>query len=143
MQTIGAVMHEPHPGTPRRGRLGLVLLGVAALFVSGCGASLEWTSTHPAPHEMKPIPADQVEVFTLKAPTRPYAEVGLIDAGHKGGTFSAIGNSEVLRKGREYAGAKGCDAVVVNDVTNTFQGVGNAVANQKGYQLTCIVWTGK
>jgi hypothetical protein len=92
------------------------------------------------PRAMSARAAEQVELFTTKPPKRPYAEVGVIDADHKGGTFSAISNREVLQKGRELAGQKGCDAVVVSDVSNYFRSAGDAVTNQKGYQLTCLVW---
>lgn len=140
MQTPLAITPAHPSRSSRRGRLGPALLGAVALLATGCGASILWTSTHPAPREMKPLPADKVEVFMLKPPTRPFAEVGLIDVDHGGGAFSGINNNEVLQKGREFAGQKGCDAVVVSDVTNNFRNAGNAAVNQKGYQLTCIVW---
>jgi hypothetical protein len=96
-------------------------------------------------------PAEAVDVYTAALPSRPFTEVGMIDA-QQASTFSTDDRGEVFVKLRKRAAALGCDGIIVtgtNDevVSNSHTTVtrrrvetSNSTDTKKGYSATCIVY---
>src|SRR5262249_11504397 len=106
---------------------------------------ISYMPTNTSPHELKSRPASEVEVFTTGSPTRPYVEVGLIEAQQEN-QYSTDSASDVFMNMRAEAGQQGCDALIVTG-TNNAGGVLSTGTNVssgvlKGYRGTCVAYTG-
>jgi hypothetical protein len=115
------------------------------MLAAACGPKITMTKTNPAPHPMRARPADTVELFTTRAPERPYVEVAVF-AASKG---QAEDHIDALR---ENAASYGCDALVFTKMPSEStmtassgrpgelpaSATGNAVGSSSA---TCVVWT--
>ena len=85
----------------------------------------------------------QVEVFSQKAPERPFVEVYMIESQQQSG-WSLDGQSEIVAAMREKAGRLGCDGLLLtgsNDATRVTGGNGSVSSHTlKGYRGVCIVY---
>ena len=121
----------------------LMVVGAAA-----CGPSLDVVMTNPAPRPLVARASAQVELYTTRAPDRPYVEVAVI-------TASRGRAHQHLDALREKGGELGCDAVVITvmpsetnvTVTNQDPAQAGKLHNQsEGVGVdsssgTCIVYT--
>jgi len=74
------------------------------------------------------------------APSRPYREVGLVEA-QAAGLFGSNDASSLVSEMREYAGELGCDALVIFAGNDSVYG-GNEipVSTRKGYRGSCLMY---
>jgi hypothetical protein len=122
-------------------RYGLLL----SLALCGCGTSLNYIPTSSSPRQLSARSADEVEIFMTGAPNRPYVEVGMIESQQE--EYSVDDEQEVIQKMRNYAGERGCDALVIfsgNDATVDHGGSNqSSIRTLKGYRGSCVVYTGQ
>lgn len=92
---------------------------------------------------MTPRPVDTVEVYTVSLPSRPFVEVGILEAQQES-ELSLDAPAEVLAKLRERAAGQGCDAIVMNGANDAVVGHGDRrhshVTTLRGYRATCILF---
>jgi hypothetical protein len=118
----------------------LVLIWVCGLLTTtGCGVSVGWMMTNPAPRALKPRPAEEVQLFTATVPTRSFVEHGLVTAG-----VGQLGPGEFAQLGalREEAAKHGCDGLVVTSENKLAvgDGYGSAAERTSGFRAVCIVY---
>jgi hypothetical protein len=82
---------------------------------------------------------ESVEVFATTAPTRPHVDVSFFEADER--SNHARNTGEFIAKLREAAAARGCDALVLNSVSNVLELQGRYSDNNKDVAATCIVYT--
>jgi hypothetical protein len=119
----------------------------ATLLLAGCGTTIHEMALNSPDHPMTPKDPGAVEVFMSQRPSRPYAEVAMLEA-QQSSEYSTDAPEAVIVKLREYAAQKGCDGLVINggdDTTvgngSTYRGTGSMhVRTLKGYRATCIVY---
>jgi hypothetical protein len=90
-------------------RRGLGLVATAGFCSVGCAPG-NMTPLNDPPHALTPRSPEQVEMFMTGRPTRPYAEVALIDGAHL-----------PMARVRECAAQLGCDALYVDVAAKRFQ----------------------
>jgi hypothetical protein len=124
---------------------------IAALFLSACGTTVSYIPTNRPPHAMTPRPVETVDVYSASAPSRPFTEVGMIDA-QQSSRWSTHDRGEVFAKLRQRAASLGCDGVIIlgpNDevvgsttttVTRRRVETSSDVGTLKGYHATCIMY---
>jgi hypothetical protein len=85
-----------------------ILIPALFLALNGCAPSTHATAFRQVPPKTS---ADQVEVFTEGAPSRPYEEVGVIEV-----AAGELGNShygDLIQRARVRAADMGADAIIV------------------------------
>jgi hypothetical protein len=114
--------------------------GIAALLASAvlvsCGTTVTAVQTNTPPRQMYPRSPLSVEVFTSALPTRPYMDIGILEAQQSSG-LSQDSLPEIINALREKAGELGCDGIVLTDSANWVK-AGHLV---KGFRATCILYT--
>ena len=114
-----------------------------ALLSAGCGTTISATTINPAPRQLRPRPADTVEIFSSGPPRRPYIDVAFLEAEQETG-FSVDNTPEFIAQLRERAAQMGCDGVVLGGTTHAADVVASvaidASASKKGITATCIVY---
>ena len=126
-------------------RFGLLsLLALYGGLLVGCGTALNYIPTSEPPRPLYVRSADKVEIFMTKAPNRPFVEIGMIESQQQ--EASLDNEQQVIAKMRQFAGERGCDALVIfssNDATVTSGGPSYTSSNTlKGYRGSCLVYTG-
>jgi hypothetical protein len=120
--------------------LSLLLCGSALV---GCGTRVDYTPLRAPTCAMTPHAPEQVEVFLTQKPSRPYVEVGLLEARQES-TMSLDGQSGIIAELREEAAELGCDGLIVTGdadaVTGHADDHGGFVTELKGYRAVCIAW---
>lgn len=120
-----------------RSQISVLILVLAICAMHGCGTSIQYVPTGNARLAGRPRPAHAVEVFSTGVPSRPYAELGIIEAQQES-EVSIHGAQQIIALMRATAGKLGCDGLLLS-------GSNDAVAGDdtlKGYRGTCIVFTG-
>ena len=122
--------------------IGLALLLTGSALV-GCGTRVDYTPLRAPTGAMTPRSPAEVEVFLTQKPSRPYVEVGLLEARQES-TMSLDGQSGIIAELREEAAEIGCDGLIVtgdaDEVTGHADKQGGYVTELKGYRAVCIVW---
>jgi hypothetical protein len=120
------------------------LLVFLALCSAACGTALNYIETTEPPRKLYERRPEQVEVFIISTPNRPFVEVGMIESQQE--ELSVDDAREVVAKMRRFAGEHGCDALAIfsgNDTTNTTGGKDFTTSHTlKGYRGSCLVYTG-
>lgn len=120
------------------------LLALYSGWLVGCGTALNYIPTSEPPRPLYERSADKVEIFMTKAPSRPFVEIGMIESQQE--EASLDNEQQVVAKMRQFAGKRGCDALVIfssNDATVTSGGPNYTSSNTlKGYRGSCLVYTG-
>jgi len=118
----------------------VICLGASLL---GCGTSIEYMPLNAPPRPMSARPIDTVEVFTTQRPSRPFVEVGMLEA-RQASAYSVDSSSKVLRELVNAAARRGCDAVVLmgssDSVVGSSNQYGGSVKTLHGYRATCVVY---
>ena len=126
-----------------RSRLVVVSMLFSSLALAGCGTRVDYTPLRGPAGAMTPKSPSQVEVFLTQKPSRPYLEVGLLEARQES-TLSLDGQSGIIEELREEAAEIGCDGLIVtggaDQVTGHVGEHGGYVTELKGYRAVCIVW---
>jgi hypothetical protein len=125
----------------RSGMHRVSLVFVLVLSSVGCGTALNYIPTREPPHTLQARSASGVEVFMTGAPGRPYVELGMIEAQQEG--WSRDGAADIVAKMREFAGERGCDALVIfssNDAVVSSTGENPSVSTLKGYRGSCLAY---
>jgi len=121
----------------------VLTIGCLCAFLSGCGTSIEYTPLNAPPRPMAARPVGSVEIFTTQAPSRPFVEVGLLEA-RQASAYSVDSTSQVMRELVNAAARRGCDAVVVmgssDSVVGSSNQVGGSVKTLHGYRATCVLY---
>jgi hypothetical protein len=129
-----------------RVRLNLWSLISGCALAVGCGTTITFTPTNPAPHPLAARPPQTVEVYSTSQPPRPYVEVGLLEA-QQSSAYSTDAPPEVLQHLREEAARQGCDGVVLSGANDAVVGDsgrnGGYTRTLRGYRATCIVYQGR
>ena len=115
---------------------------LVALMLAGSGTNLHYSPLNASPRPMTPRDAGAVELFTSTRPTRPFADVAMIE-GQQQSDVSFDNTDAVLRKMREEAGRRGCDGMVIMGGNDTVIGGGagsQSTMTVRGYRATCIVY---
>lgn len=125
-----------------------IVLVHVVLLSCACGTSLTFARTQTSPHKLQPRAAEQVQVFMVDRPTRPYVEIGMVEALNEYQTYNEDrAMSRLIKNMREYAGELGCDALVIlggNDSTVSPLGAfGNSPGRYKGYRGSCLVYVNR
>jgi hypothetical protein len=127
-----------------RARIVAGLLRALGLWLSACGSSTEFLETAPPPSAYHHVAAEDVEVFTVTRPSRPFREAGVIET-RRASEFSTDNSADVMATLRRAAGARGCDGVILTGSSDTVVGAmsrnGGYMTTLKGYRATCIVYT--
>jgi hypothetical protein len=125
--------------------LRLVFLSTAAAV--GCGTQVSYTQTGATAGSMLPKSPAEVQVFLAAPPSRPYKEVGYVEAHQE--LYSNDDQSAVMQELRREAAQQGCDGVIVQSADTTVgqgftsHGTGSmAVGTRRGFRGVCIVWEG-
>jgi len=92
-----------------------VALTFAGLGLVGCGHAVEYTPLSAAPRPLQPRSPETVDVYLSARPERPTVDVGLFEIEQR--TPMSGGSPSMIRKLREQAAIRGCDAVLVADAT--------------------------
>jgi hypothetical protein len=118
---------------------------LAATLLCACGTKVAYLPLNKAPRAMKARAAGEVEVFTSSQPTRPFTEVGMIEAQQES-MYSGDSPQQVFGRLRMEAAQRGCDGLIVSS-NDGVEGVnhgssfyGTNVKTLKGYRGTCIVY---
>jgi len=142
-----------HP-TRLRGRkvpMSRTCAGVVVIAIlGGCGTTIRYAPTNPAPRAMVARAPATVEVFTVQRPAQPFVEVGLLEA-EQASELSTDDSTTVLAKLREKAGEIGCDGIILTDRTDRvvsaqhqqYEGSSlshTSVNRLQGYRAACIVY---
>lgn len=124
-------------------RLLVVSMLLSSLAMTGCGTRVDYTPLRGPAGAMTPRSPSEVEVFLTQKPSRPYIEVGLLEARQES-TMSLDGQSGIIEELREEAAEIGCDGLIVtgsaDEVTGHVDQHGGYVTELKGYRAVCIVW---
>jgi hypothetical protein len=131
----------------RNSRASLFVVLASSALACGCGTRVSFTPTNAAPRAMKPRNADSVQIFTTQTPSRPYVEVGVIEA-QQASAFSTADETQVVAKLRESAAQQGCDALIITGsadkvVGSNYTSDGNTtstVTTLRGFRGTCILF---
>jgi hypothetical protein len=108
------------------------------LATLGCGTTVDYAPLNEPEKPMTARSANDVEVFVTQVPTRPYAEVGLLDA-HQTTGASLDGTEEILAAMKADAAARGCDALVIHPrkKPNPY----TSHTGLRGYTAACVLYT--
>jgi hypothetical protein len=115
-------------------------MAVVVLIVSACGSTTSYQALNRSPRPMTRRPAQSVEVFMLKMPSREFVEVGLL---HTEQTSDMSGTSPAELAGllRAEAAEIGCDGVVMQAADGQYAG-GFALTSytSRAFRASCIMW---
>jgi hypothetical protein len=101
---------------------------------------------NPPPRPVSPRTPAQVEIFTASAPTRPFVEIGLIQAGIAS-DYSDSGMFDLMQALRDEGARHGCEAVVVSGESKMATAQGNAITGAtshertSGFRAACIMYS--
>ena len=124
-------------------RLVVFSMLLSSLAMTGCGTRVDYTPLRGPAGAMIPRSPSEVEVFLTQKPSRPYLEVGMLEARQES-TLSLDGQSGIIAELREEAAEIGCDGIIVtgaaDEVTGHVDKNGGYITELKGYRAVCIVW---
>ena len=91
-----------------------------------------------------------MQVFVTERPSKPYAEVAILESRERGGFWgSSDTKSEQIRKLRERGASYGCDGLILTGSNVAVRGGGStdvngeyssSVGTLEGYRVACIVY---
>jgi hypothetical protein len=116
-------------------------MAALVLFLAGgCGTFVSSTMINPAPWPMVPRAPEAVELYASSPPSRPHVDVAVLEC-QQTHSLNEEGTALMIRTLRERAGAMGCDAVFLGNVTD-HQG-SDAIFDPASTirQATCVVYT--
>ena len=90
-----------------------IVCATAALLTACGGTTVQYVPTNPPPRALAPRTAAAVEVFTSRAPERPYSDVGYLEVEENDG-YTRADSERLLGELREAAASRGCDGLVVS-----------------------------
>jgi len=112
---------------------------ILGLSIVGCGGSeLSFTPLQAAPHQLFARIGAQVELFLAARPTRPFVEIGMIQA--EGGSSSDQASTS-LAEMRGIAGQHGCDGLIILGANEAATAAPGAAQMAGAYRGSCIVYT--
>lgn len=111
---------------------------VATSVLFSCGTTVTAVQTNTPPRQMYPRSPLSVDVFSSAMPTRPYMDIGILEA-QQSSALSQDQLPEIINALKEKAGELGCDGIVLNDSANWVK----ASHLVKGFRATCILYTDK
>jgi len=82
---------------------------ILAVFLTGCGPSVQYSLVNPPPHAMTARTPESVEILTA-APARGHVDVGMIAWPAQSASDD---KAEILRQMRYDAAQRGCDGLVM------------------------------
>lgn len=109
------------------------VLAVTAL--GGCAVSTAFSPTNAPPHALSARAPASVEVHTLAPTDRPFVDIGLFEAYID---TVADNRDKVMKRLREDAGKRGCDAIITTAGSAVTPVLGPSVDTV--YHATCIVY---
>ena len=98
-------------------RATLLLVVLSGALVGGCGTFVDFTPINDPPHPLRARSAASVEVLSSGAPARPHVDVALVEV-EQTHSLNEQGTGLMIQRMREQAAAIGCDAIVLNGVTD-------------------------
>jgi hypothetical protein len=117
------------------------LLLVFCLTACATGeVSLNFLQTATPPRPLPPRPPAQVAVLAGK-PVRPHVMLGIIES-KQTSRWDGEDTGPVVQEMREYAGRRGCDALVVFASHDKTVVRGSTSHTLLGYRAACLVYTG-
>jgi hypothetical protein len=106
-------------------------LTLGLLVVSGCGTFVTEIRLNPSPRPLAARAPESVEILASSGPARPHVDVALVEVWQNyGGGIEAV-----VQSLREWAGAKGCDAVFIMGMQRGGQ------HSPATMPATCVVYT--
>ena len=123
------------------------LLVAAVLFVSSCGTFVTETYLNGTPATVIPRSPDSVQIYTSGSPSRPHADMALLEVEQTHG-LNEQGRALMLSRLRARAAQLGCDAVVVGgirerDGAQPGSGFDLLDSGSTTLHATCIMFTDK
>jgi hypothetical protein len=104
-----------------------------ALIVAaaGCGTRTKYVQTNTPPATLRARMPHEVEILD-KAPTRPFLQIGLFEAGQA----TAYNKTDaIVQKLRREAGKIGCEALLIETTSE------NGAVGLKSFKAACLVYT--
>jgi hypothetical protein len=118
-----------------------LLLGSLLSTVMACGTFVSFTPLNPSPRPLRCRPAASVELYSSAPPNRPHVDVGTFEV-EQTHSLNPEGRDLMYAELRETAGAHGCDAVFLGNVSDHTAQKGNPFdQSSTKLQATCIVFT--
>src|SRR5262245_23511585 len=116
------------------------VLTLSTVFLAGCGGtSVHMVPTNPPPRALAPRTPESVEVFTSRAPERPYSHVAYLEV-QENDRYTNAQAERLMRELRTAAAKAGCDGVVVSgEIERKVPGFWG-VHEVKVLRSTCIVF---